>query len=67
MSDLPRLLTVEATARELSYSARHVLTLIKRGQLEAIGYRRGRRVVGASIERYIAAQAAQQHREAIHG
>jgi excisionase family DNA binding protein len=52
MSD-PKLLTIGATARLLSCSTRHVHELIRRGDLEAIGHRRGRRVITASVDAYI--------------
>lgn len=50
----PRLLySIQETAYKLSCSTRHVYNLIRDGKLEAIGSRRGRRVIGDSIDGHI--------------
>jgi excisionase family DNA binding protein len=53
-TDEPRLLyTITQTAHKLSYSTRYIDILLRRGELEAIGSRRGRRIIAASVDRFI--------------
>jgi hypothetical protein len=56
-SNEPRLLyTISQTAYKLACSPRFVNTLIRRDDLEAIGTRRGRRIIAVSVDRYIERQ-----------
>lgn len=51
----PRLqVTVEEAAHMLSYDVSTVRRKIARGEIEATGHGRGRRVIVASLEEYIA-------------
>lgn len=61
-SEEPRLVTIARAARQLAYSTRHINILIQRGELQAIGSGRGRRVVAASIATFIERQLEERAR-----